>query len=130
MLAIIRTLVTISVWILFVFGLFCMVDGLIALILGKPCWIVRLVFGPVALVFSSLLSFIQGRIGEQIPQLKVLATIGCWILFIAGCICLVLGTFYRFTQFDDFKLWQGAMSLGLGTLTLSGIIAFIRYKLD
>ncbi len=62
--------------------------------------------------------------------LKILTTLSCWILLVTGCICLISGIFYRFTQFDEFKLWQGAMALGIGILTLSGVTAYIRHKLE
>lgn len=63
-------------------------------------------------------------------QLKTLTTLACWVLFISGCICIAFGITYRFTQFGEFKLWIGSMALGIFALILSGVIAFLRYKLD
>lgn len=58
-----RIVVIIEAWVLFLFGLFCLIDGLVALLLGKPCWIVRLGFGPLAITLSGVLSFIRSRMG-------------------------------------------------------------------
>ena len=61
-------------------------------------------------------------------ELKFLMVVGYWILLIGGLVSLVLGTYYRFVQFDDFKLWQGAMGLGIAILTVSGVLAFLRRR--
>ncbi len=63
-------------------------------------------------------------------ELKLLMNASCWILFLAGLITLALGVYYRFATFDDFKLWQGAMGLGIGVVFLSGILAFLRNRTD
>lgn len=55
-------LTTISAWVLFIFGFFCLVDGLVALISGLPCWLARLIIGPVALTSGSLLTFLRKRL--------------------------------------------------------------------
>ena len=61
-------------------------------------------------------------------ELKFLMLVGYWILLIGGLISLGLGTYYRFVQFDDFKLWQGSMGLGIAILTVSGVLAFLRRR--
>lgn len=58
----VKSLVDVSVWVLFLFGAFCLIDGLVAFLTGAPCWIVRLIFGPVSLLFGSLLVFLQSKI--------------------------------------------------------------------
>lgn len=63
-------------------------------------------------------------------ELKFIMFIGYWILFLGGLICLGMGTYYRFTVFDDFKLWQASMGLGIATLTVSGILAFLRSRVE
>jgi len=63
-------------------------------------------------------------------QLKALTTLACWILLVTGCVCLGFGIASRFAQFDEFKLWIGSLSLGVLILTLAGVIAFLRSRLD
>ncbi len=53
--------VFVSAWFLFIFGIFCLIDGLVALLIGKPCWIVRLILGPIGMVLGSFLTFIKAK---------------------------------------------------------------------
>lgn len=63
-------------------------------------------------------------------QLKALTILACWTLFVSGCVCLSFGIVSRFTQFNEFKLWISSMSLGAVALVLTGVIAFLRSRLD
>jgi len=114
-------LTKVRVWILFLFGCFCLVDGTIALVSGSPCWIVRLAFGLVSLLLTSVLVFLG-----KVAQLKILVTISGWTIFLFGCLALASGIYARFTRFDDFKLWQWSMALGGIAIFLTAIIAFLR----
>jgi len=57
-----KILTTVAAWILFIFGFFCLVDGLVALLSGLPCWIARLTIGPVALVCGGIVTFLRAKI--------------------------------------------------------------------
>lgn len=120
-----RTLTTICGWILFLFGCFCLADGAIALVRMSPCWIVRLGFGLASLLLTSVVALLG-----KVAQLKALVTISGWILFVFSCLGLTFGIYARFIHFDDFKLWQGSMSLGGVAIFLTAIIAFVRAKLE
>ena len=58
-----KIVIATGAWVLFSFGLFCLLDGLIALFLNNPCWIVRIGFGPLAITLSGVLVFLRSRIG-------------------------------------------------------------------
>ena len=118
-----KALTTICVWILFLFGCFCLADGAIALATGSPCWIVRLAFGLASLLLASAVVFL-GRV----IRLKALVTISGWIVFIFGCLALASGIYARFARFDDFKLWQWSMALGGIAIFFTAIIAFLGVR--
>lgn len=61
---------------------------------------------------------------------KSLVTLSCWLCFLAGCISIGAGIYYRFAFFYEFKLWQGAMSSGMVMLLLTGVIAYFRHKIE
>jgi hypothetical protein len=58
--------------------------------------------------------------------LKSLVTISVWILFISGCVALVLGMVFLIRRSEAFHLW----SLGAVSLMLSVIAAWFRKHLD
>lgn len=120
-----KVLTTICGWILFLCGCFCLADGAIALVSMSPCWIVRLGFGLAALLLTSVVALLR-----EVAQLKILVTISVWIVFIFGCLCLAFGIYARFIHFEDFKLWQGSMSLGGIAIFLTTVIAFLRAKIN
>lgn len=61
---------------------------------------------------------------------KTLVTLACWLCFLGGLVCIGVGTYYRFTFFYEFKLWQGAMSSGMVMLLLTGVIAYFRHRIE
>lgn len=116
-------LTLISGWVLFLFGCFCLIDGSIALVRMAPCWIVRIAFGLVSLLFTSVVALLN-----RAAQLRVLAVISGSVVFIIGCLAMFFGIYARFTHFDDFKLWQWSMALGGIAVFISSIIAFLGAK--
>jgi len=120
-----RVLTKICGWILFLFGCFCLADGAIALVRMSPCWIVRLAFGLGSLLLASIIALLG-----KVSQLRIVVTISGWVVFFFGCLALLMGTYARFTRFDDFKLWQWSMALGGIALFLTALIAFLSTKLQ
>ncbi len=120
-----KALTTICVWILFLFGCFCLADGAIALATGSPCWIVRLAFGLVSLLLTSAVVFLG-----KVARLRALVAISGWVAFISGCLALALGIYVRFARFDDFKVWQWSMALGGIAIFFTAVIALLSAKLE
>ena len=120
-----RVLTKICGWILFLFGCFCLADGAIALVRMSPCWIVRLAFGLGSLLLASIIALLG-----KVSQLRIVVTISGWVVFLSGCLALLMGIYARFTRFDDFKLWQWSMALGGIALFLTALIAFLSTKLQ
>lgn len=61
-------------------------------------------------------------------QLKILVTISTCIMFVAGCLALGYGIYFRFIEFENFKVWQWSMALGGTAVFLTAVIAFLNVK--
>jgi hypothetical protein len=125
-----KRIIATAACVLFLFGVFCFVDGLIALLRDGPCWIVRMGFGPLSITLTGVLGFLGSRVGGRMRELKALMLVGYWFLLVGGLISLGLGIYLRFVRFDEFKLWQWAIALGIAILALSGVLAFLRRRVE
>ena len=61
---------------------------------------------------------------------KALTTIGCWILFVFGCLALILGLVDIVTGGTGRLVVVGYFGVGVASLTLSACVAELRKLLE
>ncbi|GEM_PF-5934848 len=60
-----KIVIKLAAWILLIFGLFCLFDGIAALLSGNPCWIIRIGFGPLSITAGGILVYLLSKTGGQ-----------------------------------------------------------------